>query len=130
MARENDESTWSCPEPGPEFWLEQASRLHWHRQPSKAIAVEKSVTKSGIATNTWCWFPDGELSTCFNCVDRHVQEGRGEEVAIFFDSPVTGTKEKFTYQRMQAEVETFAGALRELGVRRGDVVLLYSESRL
>ena len=60
-------------------------------------------------------------------MDRHVEAGNGDQTAIIFDSPVTDTKEKITYKRLLKEVETFAGVLREEGVKRGDVVLIYSE---
>jgi propionyl-CoA synthetase len=60
-------------------------------------------------------------------VDRHVEAGNGDQTAIIWDSPVTKTKEKYTYKQLLNAVETFAGVLREEGVRKGDVVLIYSE---
>ena len=72
------------------------------------------------------WFPDGEISTAYNCIDRHVQAGNGERIAIIWDSPVAGSKERYTYGQLLFEVETLAGVLREEGVRKGDVVLVYS----
>ena len=71
------------------------------------------------------WFPGGEISTCYNCVDRHVHAGNGDQTAIIWDSPVTKTKRKYTYNQLLSEVETFAGVLREQGVKKGDVVLIY-----
>ena len=108
------------------FWAEQASHLYWHKQPSSTLTRTPKSLKSGTTHDHWEWFPDGEISTCYNCVDRHVLAGHGEENAIIWDSPVTKTKEKFTYNRLLAEVETLAGVLREEGVRKGDVVLIYS----
>jgi propionyl-CoA synthetase len=108
------------------FWKHQASHLHWHKQPSKILKRTSKKLKSGFAHNHWEWFPDAEISTCYNCIDRHVEAGNGDNVAIIWDSPVTGSKEKFTYKQLQSEVEVFAGVLREEGIKKGDVVLIYS----
>lgn len=108
------------------FWKAQADHLHWHKPPTSTLSKTVKSLKSGTKHDHWEWFPDGEISTCYNCVDRHVLAGRGEETAIIWDSPVTNTKEKYTYKRLLAEVELFAGVLREEGVKKGDVVLLYS----
>jgi propionyl-CoA synthetase len=109
------------------FWAEQASHLSWHKKPSRALARTKKTLKSGATHDHWSWFPDGEISTCYNCVDRHVEAGNGDQTAIMFDSPVANTKQKYTYKQLLAEVEIFAGALREEGVKKGDVVLMYSK---
>ncbi|PMD44154.1 AMP-binding enzyme [Hyaloscypha variabilis F] len=107
------------------FWAEQASHLHWHKKPSSTLSITSKSLKSGIEHDHWEWFPDGEISTCYNCVDRHVEAGNGDNTAIIWDSPVTKTKQKFSYKQLQKEVETFAGVLREEGVKKGDVVLIY-----
>ncbi|KAF2703103.1 acetyl-CoA synthetase-like protein [Pleomassaria siparia CBS 279.74] len=108
------------------FWATQAQHVHWHRKPTKALSVStKTLSKSGATHAHWDWYPDGEISTTYNCVDRHVKSGNGEKVAIVWDSPVTGLKERYTYKELLGEVETLAGVLREEGVRRGDVVLIY-----
>ncbi|KAJ3561729.1 hypothetical protein NPX13_g8831 [Xylaria arbuscula] len=113
---------------GPErFWLYQAAQLCWHKPPSAAISAYTKTLENGVTHPIWSWFPDGEVSTCFNCVDRHVHSGRGENNAIIWDSPVTGSKEIVTYQQLLEETETLAGVLREHGVRKGDVVLVYSK---
>jgi propionyl-CoA synthetase len=109
------------------FWAEQASHLYWHKKPSSTLSITSKSLKSGIDHDHWEWFPDGEISTCYNCVDRHVEAGHGDHIAIIWDSPVTKTKQKFSYKQLQKEVETFAGVLREEGVKKGDVVLIYSE---
>jgi propionyl-CoA synthetase len=109
-----------------EFWASQAEHLFWHKKPSSTLKLTSKKLKSGIEYDSWEWFPDGEISTCYNCVDRHVEAGHGDEVAIYFDSPVSQTKEKYTYRQLLGEVEVLAGALREDGVRKGDVVMLYS----
>ncbi|KAJ0288397.1 hypothetical protein CBS470a_004874 [Colletotrichum nupharicola] len=107
------------------FWSHQAEHLHWHKKPTSTLKITKKTLKSGVTHDSWEWFPDGEISTCFNCVDRHVHDGKGDAPAIFYDSPVTGTKQTLTYKQLLDEVEVFAGALREEGVKKGDVVLVY-----
>ncbi|KAL3424644.1 AMP-binding enzyme [Phlyctema vagabunda] len=108
-----------------EFWSEQASHLHWHKKPTSALSTTQKTLKSGTSHDHWDWFPGGEISTCYNCVDRHVLAGNGDRDAIIWDSPVTNSKERYTYKQLLAEVETFAGVLREEGVKKGDVVLIY-----
>jgi propionyl-CoA synthetase len=109
------------------FWANQASHLYWHKQPTNVLTKNPKTLKNGVTHNHWEWFPGGEISTCYNCVDRHVIAGNGDVTAIIWDSPVTGAKEKISYKQLLSEVETFAGVLRDEGVRRGDVVLLYSK---
>ena len=108
------------------FWKHQAEQLHWHKKPSRALARSTRKLSNGISHPSFTWFPDGEISTSYNCVDRHVKNGNKNATAIIWDSPVTGGKEKYTYQMVLGEVETLAGVLREEGVRKGDVVLVYS----
>lgn len=108
------------------FWTRQAQNLHWHKQPSKAFQKStKHLKKSNVSHEHWSWFPDGEISTTYNCVDRHVKNGSGQNTAIIYDSPVTGVKERYSYAQLLQEVETLAGVLREEGVNKGDVVLIY-----
>ncbi|KAK9617012.1 putative NRPS-like protein biosynthetic cluster [Aspergillus fumigatus] len=108
-----------------EFWSRQAERLHWHRKPDTALRTTQKSLPDGTAHPMWEWFPGGEISTCYNCVDRHVAAGNGHESAIYYNSPVTNTKETITYHTLLREVETLAGVLREAGVKKGDVVMLY-----
>ena len=68
---------------------------------------------------------DGMLNTCFMAVDHHVASGRGDQAAIIYDSPVTQTKSQLTYSQLQNQVATFAGALRDKGVGKGDRVIIY-----
>ncbi|KAI1332890.1 AMP-binding enzyme [Xylariaceae sp. FL0255] len=122
------------------FWSEQAAHLHWHKKPSKTLIrttlpIPSPASSSSPDSNSssdkqrsrphWEWFPHGEISTCHNCVDRHVLAGHGDKPAIYFNSPVTGTKETISYAELLDQVEVTAGALREEGVGRGDVVLVY-----
>ncbi|KAK7969457.1 hypothetical protein PG988_008530 [Apiospora saccharicola] len=108
------------------FWAHQADQLHWHRKPSTVLTRTTKMLKGNTQHPHWEWFKDGQISTCYNCVDRHVLAGRGDDPAIFYDSPVTGTKQTLSYAQLLDEVEVLAGVLRdECGVRRGDVVLVY-----
>ncbi|KAL8641486.1 MAG: hypothetical protein Q9228_001715, partial [Teloschistes exilis] len=107
------------------FWSHQAAQLHWHKSPSGALKRFTKQLPDGTQYPSYTWFPDGQISTTFNCVDRHVVAGHGESTAIIWDSPVTGSKEKVTYSQLLNEVETLAGVLREQGVRKGHVVLVY-----
>lgn len=117
------------------FWLDKASKLHWHKNPSRALETRTKELKDGTRHPHWRWFPDGEISTTYNCVDRHVEAGHGDNAAIIWDSPVAGprgkdgdwtsAKQTITYKQLLDEVETLAGVLREEGVRKGDTVLIY-----
>ncbi|KAJ5621232.1 hypothetical protein N7528_006015 [Penicillium herquei] len=107
------------------FWSGPASRLHWHRKPSKILSRETKTLDSGVQHEHWSWFPDGEISTTYNCVDRHVHNGLGDQDAIIWESAVTNTTQKITYRELLDEVEVLAGVLREEGVRKGDVVIIY-----
>ncbi|KAF2402296.1 acyl-coenzyme A synthetase [Trichodelitschia bisporula] len=107
------------------FWRSQADQLHWHQKPSRALRTAAKKSPSGASYQHWTWFPDGQISTCYNCVDRHVDAGNGDNVAIIWDSPVSGSKATFTYRELLTEVETLAGVLCEEGVRKGDVILIY-----
>ncbi|KAF2012403.1 acetyl-CoA synthetase-like protein [Aaosphaeria arxii CBS 175.79] len=107
------------------FWTAQAEHVFWHKKPSKALQKTTKKLNGGVEHEHWSWYPDGEISTTYNCVDRHVLSGNGDNVAICWDSPVTGAKEQYTYRQLLEEVEILAGVLREEGVKKGDVVLIY-----
>jgi propionyl-CoA synthetase len=99
------------------FWGEAAMAISWSRAPATIL----DDTRRPFIR----WFPDGELNTCFNALDRHVEGGRAEQVALVYDSPVTGSSRARTYREMLDEVARFAGVLRDLGVGRGDRVIVY-----
>ncbi|MFC0006782.1 propionyl-CoA synthetase [Micromonospora siamensis] len=99
------------------FWWEAAADIDWFRAPER-------ILDDGAAP-LYRWFPDAELNTCHNALDRHVAAGHGDRPALIHDSPVTGTTRTLTYAELLAETARFAGALRRLGVGRGDRVLLY-----
>ncbi|EMC95529.1 hypothetical protein BAUCODRAFT_24578 [Baudoinia panamericana UAMH 10762] len=107
------------------FWAQQAKQLTWHTTPSTAFRTQTRNLKSGASHTAWTWFPDGEISTTYNCIDRHVEAGHGDKTAIIWDSPVTNSKQRISYAELQNEVATLAGVLREEGVKKGDVVLVY-----
>ncbi|MDA3630616.1 propionyl-CoA synthetase [Saccharopolyspora sp. WRP15-2] len=99
------------------FWLDAAKAIDWVREPSRAL--------DGDADPFFRWFPDGELNTCFNALDRHVRDGRGDQDALIWDSAMTGQVLRWTYRELLERVALFAGALRAQGVERGDRVVLY-----
>ena len=108
------------------FWSHQADQLFWHKKPSRALQRYTKRLPGGISHASFSWFPDGEISTSYNCIDRHVKAGNGDLTAIIWDSPVTEGTEKITYRQLLGEVETLTGVLREEGVKKRDVVLVYS----
>ncbi|KAJ9611964.1 hypothetical protein H2200_003559 [Cladophialophora chaetospira] len=107
------------------FWDKHAKDLYWHKPYSAVLRQQTKKLKDGTTHPHWSWFPDGEISTTYNCLDRHVKAGNGDKIAMIWDSPVSGSKEKYTYSQMLEEVEILAGVLREEGVKKGDVVLIY-----
>ena len=107
------------------FWDHHAKQLHWHKPYSSVLSQQTKTLPDGTKHPHWSWFPDGEISTTYNCLNRHVKAGNGDNVALIWDSPVSDSKEKYTYSQMLEEVEILAGVLREEGVKKGDVVLIY-----
>lgn len=99
------------------FWLSKACLIDWLVAPTLGLEADAN----GIER----WYPDGVLNSCFNAVDRHVAAGRGEQVAIYYDSPVTDTRQAISYCELQRRVALFAGVLQAQGVGRGDRVIIY-----
>ena len=99
------------------FWQQQAERLSWFKTPTQGVDTSESPTGR--------WFSDGEMNTCYMALDHHVANGRGDQVAIYYDSPVTGSKSSLTYTQLLQQVALFAGALRNQGVAKGDRVVIY-----
>ncbi|GAA4251346.1 propionyl-CoA synthetase [Dactylosporangium darangshiense] len=99
------------------FWRDAASGVDWARMPIRVLDEDRPPF--------YRWFPDAELNTCHNALDRHVDAGRGDAVALVYDSPVTGSVRRYTFRELRDEVACFAGALRGLGVGRGDRVVIY-----
>lgn len=100
-----------------QFWLDASVGIDWVTAPVDALDESQAPV--------YRWFPDAELNTCYNAVDRHVANGRANQVAIIYDSAMTGTKHSYTYGELLMRVRQFAGALRERGVEKGDRVLIY-----
>jgi len=100
-----------------QFWKDQSRMLSWFKEPS----VTLSKNKNGF----YQWFEDGEINTCWLCLDFHIKQGRGDQLALIYDSPVTGTVRKYTYSELQSAVAKFAGGLQGLGVHKGDTVVIY-----
>ncbi len=110
--------TYSAWQDDPEaFWMQAAEAISWDRKPSKALFDE--------AAPLYEWFSDGILNACYNAVDRHVENGRGDQVALIHDSPATNSQTKITYRELQARVAALAGALKAKGVTKGDRVIIY-----
>ncbi|KAK3604238.1 hypothetical protein CHS0354_002046 [Potamilus streckersoni] len=99
------------------FWKKQADKLKWYRNPSETL------TKS--ADKPYTWFKDGVLNTCYLCLDRHVEEGNGTRTALIYDSPVTSVKKHYSYEEMRNETAKTAGMLKNLGISKGDRVIIY-----
>lgn len=94
------------------FWRDAATLIEWDTPPHR-IFDDRG------------WFPDGRLNICHNALDRHVQGRRGDQTALIYDSPVTGTKRSYSYSELLAEVERTAGMIRAAGVQTGDRVVIY-----
>jgi propionyl-CoA synthetase len=100
-----------------EFWAEAAKGITWYSPWDKVLDSSNPPF--------YRWFTGATLNTCYNAVDRHVEDGRGEQTAIIYDSPVTGTVRRISYNELQEQVATFAGALASQGVGKGDTVVIY-----
>ncbi len=99
------------------FWLEQAGLVDWFAKPTRALDSSRPPF--------YRWFPDATLNTCYNALDRHVVNGRADQVALIHDSPVTGTRATYTYARLLEKTAALAGVLQALGVKKGDRVIVY-----
>ncbi|MBP1851863.1 propionyl-CoA synthetase [Rhizobium halophytocola] len=99
------------------FWEEAAQHLHWYRKPTRIFDADAAVYGR--------WFAGGETNTCYNCIDRHVEAGRGDELAIVHDSPLGHGKQRFTYRETLTEVMAMAAVLIDHGIEKGDRVIIY-----
>ena len=99
------------------FWMEAAKAIDWIKPPSFAL--------DSTTAPLFCWFTDSQVNTCYNALDRHVENGRAEQTAIIYDSPITGTKKKISYRDLLAQTEQMAGALSTNGIDKGDRVIIY-----
>src|SRR3954454_1228976 len=99
------------------FWADAAQAVPWTGDPKHTLAHSTPPF--------YRWYPDGEMNTCANALDRHVEGGRAEQPALIYDSPVTDTQRTYTYRELLDATARFAGALRGLGVAKGDRVIIY-----
>jgi propionyl-CoA synthetase len=114
MSYQNTYKKWqSDPEA---FWSTQLDTVDWSKPPQTIFARQNGLDR---------WFPDGELNTCYNCLDRHVRDGHGDRAALIYDSPVTGQKQNISYADLLDRVQLVAGILQNMGIAKGDRVIIY-----
>jgi propionyl-CoA synthetase len=100
-----------------DFWKKISDDIFWYEKPTKILNTENPPF--------YKWFEDGVTNTCYNALDHHVNNGRGEKIAIIYDSPITNTQKKITYNELLNKVVFFAGALKKQGVNKKDRVIIY-----
>src|SRR5499433_2141866 len=100
-----------------EFWAEAAEAIDWDRRWDRVLDASRPPF--------YRWFAGARLNTCWNALDRHIAAGRGDRIALIWDSPVTGQTARFTYRELCDDVARLAGVLAGLGVVKGDRVLIY-----
>jgi len=98
------------------FWAEAAKGIDWYKTWDHVQASVDGLDR---------WYVGAECNTCYNCVDRHVANGRGDQAALIYDSPITGNKKTYTYNELLHEVSTLASVLKNKGVKKGDRVIVY-----
>ncbi len=116
MSAYDDVYTRSLTEPEA-FWAEAAEGIHWERRWERVLDDSRAPF--------YRWFPGAVTNTCYNALDRHVEGGRADQLALIYDSPITGVIERFTYRELRDRVARVAGVLAEAGVGKGDRVLVY-----
>ena len=103
------------------FWAAAAEDIYWDQRWDRVLDRSREPFHR--------WFVGGKLNTCFNAIDLHIERGRAKQIALVYDSPVTGTIQTFTYAALRDEIARFAGALRRHGIQKGDRVIVYMERR-
>lgn len=99
------------------FWAETAEAVHWYKKWDRVLDASRPPF--------YRWFPGGVVNSCYNALDRHVEQGRADQPALIYDSPVTETIKKFTYRELRDEVARFAGVLISQGLQKGDRAIIY-----
>jgi propionyl-CoA synthetase len=100
-----------------EFWAQQARAIEWYKKPNIILSKDENGYP--------LWYEDGELNICYLALDKHIQDGYGEETAIIYDSPVTQNVKKYTFIEVKTEVAKLAGGLQSLGLKKGDRAIIY-----
>jgi propionyl-CoA synthetase len=100
-----------------DFWQKISEDIFWYEKPTKVLNTNNPPF--------YKWFEDGVTNTCYNALDYHIEKGRGEKIAIIYDSPITNTQKKITYYELREKVALFAGALKKQGVIKKDRVIIY-----
>ncbi|WP_370898188.1 AMP-binding protein [Chryseobacterium gossypii] len=99
------------------FWQEQAREIQWSEFPRQILSENGGHYPQ--------WFADGKLNMCYLCIDKHIEDGFGNEIAIIYDSPVTGQKTTYTFNEAREEISKLAGGLVSLGLKKGDTAVIY-----
>lgn len=99
------------------FWTEQANEIDWFAKPEQILSNDE--------TGYPLWYKDGILNACYLALDKHIQDGYGEKTAIIYDSPVTQTVKKYTFNEVKSEVARLAGGLTSLGLKKGHTAVIY-----
>lgn len=100
-----------------QFWAEQADKIAWFKKPETILSQDKH--------GFYRWFEGGKLNTAYLALDYHVENGRGEQDALIYDSPATNSVKKYTFRELRDDVAKLAGGLKSLGVEKGDTVVIY-----
>ena len=100
-----------------EFWSEQSKTIEWFRKPDTILSNDEN--------NYPLWYKDGELNICYLALDKHIQDGFGDQTAIIYDSPVTQNIKKYTFSEVKTEVAKLAGGMQSLGLKKGDTAVIY-----
>ena len=99
------------------FWAEPAQNCHWYKKWDRVLDDSNKPF--------YRWFAGGQVNTCYNALDYHIENGRENQPALIYDSPVTGAVRKYTYAGLRDEVALFAGVLANQGIEKGDRVIIY-----
>ncbi len=100
-----------------EFWAAQANAIEWYSKPEIILSNDENGYP--------IWYKDGELNICYLALDKHIQDGYGEQTAIIYDSPVTQTIKKYSFNDVKTEVAKLAGGMQSLGLKKGDRAIIY-----
>ena len=99
------------------FWKEQADAIEWYKKPGNILSKDKNGYP--------LWYEDGELNICYLALDKHINDGHGDQVALIYDSPVTQVVKKYTFLEVKTEVAKLAGGMQSLGLKKGDTAVIY-----